>query len=73
LAGAVFLAKRALGSDRGFANDPDRASMPVVMDPPLTARQVADVAAVVLPGVRVRRLVFWRYLLLWQKPATQDA
>jgi SAM-dependent methyltransferase len=73
LFGAVFLAKRALGSDRGFGKDPDRSSMPVVMDPPLTTRQVADVAAAVLPGVRVQRLLFWRYLLIWQKPATQDA
>jgi len=27
----------------------------------------------VLPGVRVRRLLFWRYLLIWQKPITPDS
>jgi len=26
-------------------------------------------AAAVLPGARVRRLLFWRYLLTWTKPA----
>jgi trans-aconitate methyltransferase len=72
LLGAAFLAKRLLGSDSGFAKDPDHSSMPVVMDPPLTTREVADVAAALLPGVLVRRLLFWRYLLIWQKPITQD-
>jgi hypothetical protein len=24
-----------------------------------------------LPGVEVRRLTFWRYLLRWQKPTNQ--
>lgn len=27
-------------------------------------------AANLLPGAHVRRLLFWRYLLVWQKPAT---
>jgi SAM-dependent methyltransferase len=66
--GAMFLARRLLGSDNGFAKDPERGSMPVVMDPPLTTRQVAELAAQVLPGARVRRLIFWRYLLVWHKP-----
>jgi SAM-dependent methyltransferase len=69
LLGARFLATRLLGSNSGFAKD---ATMPVVMDPPLTTREVALQAAAVLPGVRVRRLLFWRYLLIWQKPDTPD-
>jgi SAM-dependent methyltransferase len=68
LLGAVFLADRLLGSGDGYAKDPDRSSMPVVMDPPLTTREVANVAAALLLGVRVRRLLFWRYLLIWRKP-----
>lgn len=72
LLGAMFLAKRLLGSDSGFAKDPAHAIMPVVMDPPLTTREVARQATAVLPGVRVRRLIFWRYLLIWQKPITPD-
>jgi SAM-dependent methyltransferase len=71
--GTLFLAKRLLGSNGGFAKDSTRSTMPVVMDPPLTTRQVANQAAQVLPDVRVRRLLFWRYLLIWQKPITQTA
>jgi SAM-dependent methyltransferase len=71
LLGAVFWARRWLGGDGGFAKDPDHGSMPVVMDPALTTREVADVAAALLPGVLVRRLLFWRYLLIWRKPITQ--
>ncbi|KQC37174.1 bifunctional 2-polyprenyl-6-hydroxyphenol methylase/3-demethylubiquinol 3-O-methyltransferase UbiG [Frankia sp. ACN1ag] len=70
LLGAVFLATRLLGRGSGFAKDPAHASMPVVMNPPLTTREVARQAAAVLPGVRVRRLLFWRYLLVWHKPIT---
>ena len=66
--GAIFLTKRLLGSDGGFAKDAAHAAMPVVMDPPLTTQEVAHQAAAVLPGVRVQRLLFWRYLLIWQKP-----
>jgi SAM-dependent methyltransferase len=72
LLGAVFLAARLLGSNDGFAKDATHSAMPVVMDPPLTTREVASQAAAVLPGVRVRRLIFWRYLLIWQKPITPD-
>jgi SAM-dependent methyltransferase len=72
LLGVVFLAKRLLGSKNGFAKDSSHSTMPVVMDPPLTTREVAHQAAAVLPGVGVRRLLFWRYLLIWQKPNTPD-
>ncbi len=73
LLGAMFLTRRLLGSTSGLAKDPAHATMPVVMDPSLTTREVARQAAVVLPGVRVRRLLFWRYLLIWQKPGTPDS
>jgi hypothetical protein len=43
--------------------------MPMVFDPPLTTREVRQHAAAVLPGAQVRRLLFWRYLLTWQRPA----
>jgi hypothetical protein len=45
--------------------------MPVVLDPPLTTREARDHANATLPGVEVRRLTFWRYLLRWQKPTNQ--
>jgi SAM-dependent methyltransferase len=73
LLGVLFLARRLLGNKNGFAKDSTRSTMPVVMDPPLTTREVAHQAAAVLPGVRVRRLLFWRYLLVWQKPNTPGA
>jgi SAM-dependent methyltransferase len=67
LLGAAFAAARSVGSNDWFAKDAT-AVMPVVMDPPLSTREVADQAGALLRGVRVRRLVFWRYLLRWQKP-----
>jgi hypothetical protein len=42
--------------------------MPVNLSPTLTTREVAETAAALLPGARVRRLLFWRYLLTWRKP-----
>lgn len=69
LLGAMFFTNRLRESTSWFAKDPARASMPVVMDPPLTTRQ----AAAVLPGARVRRLLFWRYLLIWHKPITPES
>lgn len=68
LLGAVFETARSAGSKDWFAKDWAHAVMPVVMDPPLTTREVARQASAVLPGVQVRRLVFWRYLLHWRKP-----
>lgn len=73
LFGAVFLTKKLLGGKGSFAKDSTCSTMPVVLNPPLTTREVAEQAAAVLPGVRVRRLVFWRYLLVWQKPNAPDS
>ncbi|HEU0103809.1 MAG TPA: class I SAM-dependent methyltransferase [Mycobacteriales bacterium] len=50
----------------------DDAHMPVAA-PELTVRQVRAQARAVLPGVRVRRLLFWRYLLEWDRPADSAA
>lgn len=47
---------------------PHHGAMPA-HEPELTHRQVRDQACSVLPGVRVHRLVLWRYLLLWRKAA----
>ena len=69
LLGTAFIILRTFGGGRWYALDPNRAVMPVVLDPSLTTRQVRQQASALLPGARVRRLVFWRYFLLWQKPA----
>ena len=39
-----------------------------VKDPDMTWGQVRATAAVLLPGVRYRRHLLWRYSLLWRKP-----
>lgn len=67
LLGTAFGILRTVGRGRWYAKEPNHAIMPVVLDPSLTTRQVRQQASALLPGAHVRRLVFWRYLLLWQK------
>jgi SAM-dependent methyltransferase len=67
LFGAAFAVLRTCGRGRWYAKEP-QAVMPVILDPSLTTRQVRQQASAVLPGADVKRLVFWRYFLLWQKP-----
>jgi hypothetical protein len=40
-----------------------------VKDPDMSWGEVRAVASRVLPGVRYRRHLLWRYSLLWRKPA----
>lgn len=47
-------------------HDAHHAQLPVT-DPPLNTRQVREQASTVLPGVRVRRLLLWRHLMVWRK------
>lgn len=67
LAGAFWILRR-FGSGTWFERENSHGEMPVVLDPPLTTRQVRAQARVLLPGSRVRRLLYWRYLLVWHKP-----
>ncbi|WP_433683740.1 class I SAM-dependent methyltransferase [Nocardia sp. CA-119907] len=67
--GMVFRILRARGRGSWYAVEAAHDAMPVVLDPPLTTRQVREQVATILPGARVRRLVFWRYSLVWRKPA----
>ncbi len=46
---------------------PAHAHMPA-QHADLTTSQVREQASAVLPGVRVRRLLLWRYLLTWRRP-----
>jgi ubiquinone/menaquinone biosynthesis C-methylase UbiE len=39
-------------------------------DPDMSLREVRRRAAELLPGVKVRRRLFWRYILEWDKPAS---
>jgi SAM-dependent methyltransferase len=65
--GAAFAIVRSAGSGGWCALEPGREEMPVESGS-LTTGQVRRQAAALLPGVRVRRLLFWRYFLLWRKP-----
>lgn len=66
--GAVFAGLRTAGRGDWYGLDPTDEAMPKVVDPPLTTRRAREVAAATLPGVRLRRLLFWRYLLVWRRP-----
>ncbi|MCM6778774.1 class I SAM-dependent methyltransferase [Nocardia sp. CDC159] len=65
--GAAFRGLRSRTDRPWYAKEFDR-DMPLLLDPELTTRQVRGLARELLPGARVRRLVFWRYLLTWRKP-----
>ncbi|MGP9724250.1 class I SAM-dependent methyltransferase [Corynebacterium sp. AOP40-9SA-29] len=66
--GGFFYARKLLGYQNTYPTGPAEDSMPMVLAPPLTTRDVRSTAGALLPGCRVRRLLFWRYLLTWQKP-----
>jgi SAM-dependent methyltransferase len=46
-----------------------QVNAPTVWPPPQTYAQVRRIASDTLPGVRYRRLLLWRYSLVWSKPA----
>jgi SAM-dependent methyltransferase len=66
--GVTFALLRAAGHASRYAIQPSHAIMPMVLSPPLTTRDVRERALALLPGATVRRLIFWRYFLLWHKP-----
>lgn len=65
--GLAFSALRPLTGAELHRHEDSHDEMPVA-DGRLTTREVREAAGAVLPGVRVRRLLFWRYLLVWRKP-----
>lgn len=66
--GLAFSAARPLTGAPLHRHEDTHDAMPV-QDGALTTREVRDQASALLPGVRVRRLLFFRYLLVWEKPA----
>ncbi|MGY1752457.1 class I SAM-dependent methyltransferase [Blastococcus sp. SYSU D01042] len=66
--GLVFAAVRPVTGAQLWRHEDTHDVMPV-QDGALTTREVRAQAGAVLPGVQVRQLLFWRYLLVWQKPA----
>lgn len=65
--GLVFAAARPLTGAALFRHEESHDVMPM-QDGTLNTREVRAAATAVLPGVRVRQLLFWRYLLVWRKP-----
>jgi SAM-dependent methyltransferase len=45
-----------------------KVNAPTIWPPPQTYAQMRRIAAQVLPGVRYRRHLLWRYSLIWAKP-----
>ncbi len=70
--GVVFALEGLSGGQARYAKDRTHPDMPVVMNPSMTTREVAKLASLVLPGVKVRRLLFWRYSLIWTKPGRSE-
>jgi len=54
---------------RGRAGKPHEAGMPV-RDPQDTLADLRAAAAVLAPGSQLRTRLFWRYTLLWRRPAS---
>ena len=69
--GVAFTALRRLTGADLFRPEATRAAMPVA-EPGLTVREVRAEATRLLPGARVRRLLFWRYLLVWRRPPAAE-
>jgi SAM-dependent methyltransferase len=57
-------ARRRTGQHRPALHQP-----PLVWPPPLSYRQMQRLAERLLPGARYRRHLYWRYSLIWTKPA----
>jgi SAM-dependent methyltransferase len=64
-AAAGAIGHRVLRLRRSYWED----SAPRLWPPPATFSETRRVARRVLPGVRYRRLLLWRYSLVWRKPA----
>jgi len=64
-AAAGAIGHRVLRLRRSYGED----SAPRLWPPPATFSEARRVARRVLPGVRYRRLLLWRYSLVWRKPA----
>jgi SAM-dependent methyltransferase len=61
---AGVVAHRVLLAGRSY----QEINAPTVWPPPHTYAQIRQIAGEVLPGVRYRRHLLWRYSLLWTKP-----
>lgn len=63
---AAVVANLGYRAARGYWDHPS----PVVWPPPHTYREIRALAGDLLPGVRYRRHLLWRYSLTWTKPVS---
>ncbi|MGH3745344.1 MAG: class I SAM-dependent methyltransferase [Mycobacteriales bacterium] len=63
----IFLVLSRFRHREHLRHSPLHAAMPI-RDPVSTTRDVRREAGRLLPGSTVRRLLLWRYLLVWRKP-----
>jgi SAM-dependent methyltransferase len=63
------LHRLADASRRSVRRLPPSHQPPLVWPPPLSYGQMRRLAGQLLPGVRYRRHLYWRYSLIWTKPA----
>ncbi len=66
--GVALAALRPLTGAELFRPEATHAAMPLA-EPDRTVRDVRAETGRLLPGAHVRRLLFWRYLLVWRRPA----
>lgn len=64
----ALLAARLVTGRPWLARRAEDAAMPTVWPPPHSVADVRRIATAALPESSVRRLLFWRYLLVWRKP-----
>lgn len=57
----------------GLGRDQWESAAPTVWPPPYTYREMRSVAQRVLPQVRFRRHLLWRYSLVWTHPSSPEA
>ena len=69
LVGAWFALRRAVGRPAPIGTGRGAAPEAPVRDPEMSFREVRRRAAELLPGSTYRRLIFWRYLLIYTRPA----
>jgi SAM-dependent methyltransferase len=65
----VHLLADAWHRRRSRAGRPAPYQPPLVWPPPLSFREMRRLAERLLPGARYRRHLYWRYSLVWTKPA----
>lgn len=68
LVGAWFAVRRAIGGPAPIPTGRAAAPEAPVRDPSMTFNEVRRRAHQVLPGSSYRRLLFWRYLLVFRRP-----